>query len=141
ILVATMLTKPPIPLSSLRPDAPAALDAVIARCLEKEAGNRYATASAVASALAPFTTARARAALDTLRRTGRPAGAAAPAEKRGAKDAPASAASERRSRRVATVVALVGLAVTILLLGVIVGMLIAKPRTAPPQQLIQMDGH
>ena len=59
-LVATMLTKPPVTLSSLRPDAPPALDAILARCLEREAAKRYPTAGAVAAALAPFSTARAR---------------------------------------------------------------------------------
>jgi serine/threonine-protein kinase len=124
-LVATMLTKPPIPLSSLRPDAPPALDGILARCLEKEAARRYPTAGAVAAALAPYTTPRARAALDTLRRVGKPAGPAAPA----AKEPPAALAkaSERRTRRIWTVVALIGAALTILLLGVLAGVLIARP--------------
>ncbi len=123
-LVATMLTKPPVTLSSLRPDAPPALDAILARCLEREAAKRYPTAGAVAAALAPFSTARARGALDTLRRMGKPTGHAAPAPK----DPPAALASARRARRAWTLVALAAAAVTILLLGILAGVLIARPR-------------
>ncbi len=123
-LVATMLTKPPTALSSVRPDAPPALDAILARCLEKDPEKRYATAGAVASALAPFSTSRAHAALDTLRRTGKPTGHAAPP----AKNAPGKldTANDRRARRMWAIVALAGAAVTILLLGILAGVLIAR---------------
>jgi eukaryotic-like serine/threonine-protein kinase len=44
----------PLPLSSRRPDAPAALTAVVARCLEKDPAKRYFDAAELAEALAPF---------------------------------------------------------------------------------------
>ena len=42
------------PASKLRPDLPAGLDAVIARCLAKDASSRYQTAIELATALLPF---------------------------------------------------------------------------------------
>ena len=58
----------PIPLSTARPDAPAALAAVVDRMMAKAPEERYPSAAEVAAALAPFTRA--------ARGTGRPAHAA-----------------------------------------------------------------
>jgi serine/threonine-protein kinase len=53
-LCAAILTDPVRPLSELRPDLPAALDAVAARCLEKDPNARYQDIAQLAGALAPF---------------------------------------------------------------------------------------
>jgi hypothetical protein len=44
----------PPPLGALRPDAPAGLDAVVQRCLEKGREDRYPSATALRRALAPY---------------------------------------------------------------------------------------
>ncbi len=50
----------PRALASLRPDVPAALGAVILGCLEKDRTRRFQTVAALAAALAPFASPRAR---------------------------------------------------------------------------------
>jgi serine/threonine-protein kinase len=50
----SVLTAPPARLTSLRPDAPAALEAVLLRCLEKEPTRRYRNVAELAQELAPF---------------------------------------------------------------------------------------
>jgi serine/threonine protein kinase len=125
-IVTSMLTRPPMSLAALRPDVPPKLEKVVMRCLEKAPQKRYASASAVAAALAPFTTPRARPALDSLRRAGRPSGAAAPIEK-GAPAAIAGGRHEaRRARRTTIAIAMAGAAATVLFLGLAVGMLIGR---------------
>jgi eukaryotic-like serine/threonine-protein kinase len=62
-LYAQVLRDPPVPLRSARPDAPLELDAVIARCLEKEPAQRFQSVDALAHALRSVRrrlTARAR---------------------------------------------------------------------------------
>ncbi|MBX3231984.1 MAG: protein kinase [Labilithrix sp.] len=59
-LHAAIAMDPPAPLRSGRPDAPEALEAVIARCLEKKPADRYQDVGALAEALAPFATERGR---------------------------------------------------------------------------------
>ncbi|RLB54098.1 MAG: hypothetical protein DRJ42_10150, partial [Deltaproteobacteria bacterium] len=54
-----MLTEEPAPLSHHRPDVPDSMVVLIQRCLEKEPGNRYASAAMVARALADATRADA----------------------------------------------------------------------------------
>ena len=51
-LASSILRDEPAPLSTLRPDLPAALDAVLTRCLAKSPGRRFRTAGEVSSALA-----------------------------------------------------------------------------------------
>ena len=51
----------PTPLSSFRPDLPAALEAVILRCFEKDRDRRWPNVAALAAALAPFASAHAGA--------------------------------------------------------------------------------
>ena len=130
-LVTTMLTKPPTTLSNLRPDAPPKLDAILTRCLQKLPERRYSTAGALAAALAPYTTPRARAALDSLRRAGRPTGAAAPAEKGSPKIAGARPGAGRH-RRIAIGIAIGLLVATVALLGLVAGVPLAR-RMAGPQ--------
>ncbi|MGH7438269.1 MAG: protein kinase domain-containing protein [Polyangiaceae bacterium] len=50
---AILHTSPP-PLCSLRPEAPAELEAVVSRCLQREAAERYADLAEFARAIAPF---------------------------------------------------------------------------------------
>ena len=56
-LSAAIASDTPTPLRRDRPDAPAGLEAVIARCLEKSAAHRYPTVAALAADLAPFASA------------------------------------------------------------------------------------
>jgi serine/threonine protein kinase len=125
-IVTTMLTRPPLSLTALRPDVPQRLEKVIVRCLEKDPQRRHATASAVAAALEPFTTPRARAALDSLRRAGRPSGAAAPIEKAAPAVIGGGGRDPVRARRIALALAMVGFALTVLFLGLTVGVLLGR---------------
>jgi len=130
-IVTTMLTKPPLSLSALRPDVPPRLEKIVMRCLEKAPQKRYATASALAAALEPFTTPRARPALDSLRRAGRPSGAAAPPEKGAPAVLAAGDGEVRRARRHAMVVAAIAIAVAVLFLGLAIGVLIGRSNAGP----------
>jgi serine/threonine protein kinase len=78
-IVTSILTKPPTPLSAHRPDIPPALEAIMQRGLDKDAGKRFQTAIDLALALEPFASRRARSALDYLHRAALPSGPAAPA--------------------------------------------------------------
>ena len=53
-LLAMIAAEPAIPLSHLRPDVPAELEAVVLRCVEKERSERYASIVELANALLPF---------------------------------------------------------------------------------------
>jgi serine/threonine-protein kinase len=53
-LCLKVVTEPPQPIASLRPDLAPGLIAVIERCLDKDAARRYVDASALAQALEPF---------------------------------------------------------------------------------------
>jgi serine/threonine-protein kinase len=57
---------PPPPLRSFRPDAPAGLEAVIFKCLEKDRCNRYRNVAELAQAILPFAPARARTSVDRI---------------------------------------------------------------------------
>jgi serine/threonine-protein kinase len=59
-LGAAILERAPVPLRQLLPDAPAELEAVILRCLEKDVNKRYQNVAEVAVALYPFAPRRAR---------------------------------------------------------------------------------
>lgn len=74
-LSAKILRDEPTPLLTLRPDLPAGLVAVVARCLEKEPSRRYPSVAELASALAAFGGPAAQLAAD---RVGRILRAAAP---------------------------------------------------------------
>jgi serine/threonine-protein kinase len=77
-VVTAILNEPLIPLHSIRQDVPPKLELVIARLLEKDPAKRYATASKVAKALAPFAPVRSRSVLDAIWKSPAPNGAAAP---------------------------------------------------------------
>ena len=53
-LLLAIAGKPPAPLRQLKPNVPVALEAIVLRCLEKEAGRRFASVAELSAALAPF---------------------------------------------------------------------------------------
>jgi eukaryotic-like serine/threonine-protein kinase len=57
---AAVLEQEPPPVRALRPDLPAELEDVLARCLRKVASERYANVAELAEALVPFAPERAR---------------------------------------------------------------------------------
>jgi serine/threonine-protein kinase len=59
-LSAAILEKEPTPLCTLLPDAPPELEAVVARCLEKDVSKRFQNIAELAVALYPFAPRRAR---------------------------------------------------------------------------------
>jgi serine/threonine-protein kinase len=59
-LCATVLTQPPLPLRSLRPETPPEVEHAVLRCLEKEPEARFASAAELARALVAFGTESAR---------------------------------------------------------------------------------
>jgi serine/threonine-protein kinase len=70
-ICARILADPPAPLRESRPDAPASLEAVILRCLEKAPSVRYQDVSELARALAPFGQSEAYGAADRIERVQR----------------------------------------------------------------------
>jgi serine/threonine-protein kinase len=72
-LVLRVATERPLPLSRLRPDLPAAVVAVVERCLEKEPSKRFANVADLASALDPFALPAARVGGHPVRRSSIPA--------------------------------------------------------------------
>lgn len=53
-LIRTLLEEHPVPVQKRRPEVPTALAKVLEKCLAREAGDRYPTASAMRKALRPF---------------------------------------------------------------------------------------
>ncbi len=72
---AAILASPPEPLRSVRPDAPPQIEAIIFKCLEKDANRRFANVGEFAVALAPYASAAGRTSAE---RIGRITGVAAP---------------------------------------------------------------
>jgi eukaryotic-like serine/threonine-protein kinase len=66
-LCLKVVTEPPIPLGSIRPDVPTGIGAVIERCLEKDLRKRFANAAELASALEPFVPPGSRVLADRAR--------------------------------------------------------------------------
>ena len=67
-ICARVLMGEPTPLADLRNDLPPEIALVISRCLNRDLSRRYANVSELASALAPFGTASARASAASLER-------------------------------------------------------------------------
>jgi serine/threonine-protein kinase len=65
-LVARILSAPPEPLRTRRPDAPPALEAVILKCLERDRTRRYQTVGELALALMPFAPKRAKTSVERI---------------------------------------------------------------------------
>lgn len=65
---ARVICKPPCPLRSVCPEAPAGLEAVILKCLGKRPADRYSTVCELAEALAPFGSSAAVESLSRIRR-------------------------------------------------------------------------
>jgi serine/threonine protein kinase len=59
-------TEPPPPLRQVRPEVPPALQAVVAKCLEKERRNRYRDVAELAFALQPFAPRRAATSIERI---------------------------------------------------------------------------
>jgi serine/threonine-protein kinase len=53
-VLASIVADPPTPLRAQRPDVPSALDAIVARCLQKDRQLRFASVPELARALVPF---------------------------------------------------------------------------------------
>jgi eukaryotic-like serine/threonine-protein kinase len=73
-LLAAILQDPPPPLRQHRPDAPHGLEAIVARCLEKDPAARYADVAELTQALAPFGSPSARVSAERVSRVIRPRG-------------------------------------------------------------------
>ena len=54
LCVEVLQGSPPAPPSTLQPDVPSALDAIVARCLERDRERRVATVAELAGMLVPF---------------------------------------------------------------------------------------
>jgi hypothetical protein len=65
-LVLKVVTAAPPPLRSVRPDAPAGLESVILKCLQKDRAHRYQTVGELAVALLEFAPKRARGSVDRI---------------------------------------------------------------------------
>ncbi|MFO0588253.1 MAG: protein kinase [Polyangiaceae bacterium] len=63
-LIAAILSEPPTPLSSYRPDVPPDLEAVVRACLEKQPSARPANAAILAQMLRPFASLRGVASVE-----------------------------------------------------------------------------
>jgi serine/threonine-protein kinase len=71
-LLAAILQDPTPPLRKHMPSAPAGLEAVVARCLEKDPAARYPDVAELTEALAPFGSSMARVSADRVARVIRP---------------------------------------------------------------------
>jgi eukaryotic-like serine/threonine-protein kinase len=71
-LLAAILQDPPVRLRQARPEAPQGLEAIVARCLEKDPAARYADVAELTQALAPFGSASSRVSAERVSRVIRP---------------------------------------------------------------------
>jgi serine/threonine protein kinase len=68
-LLAMIAADPPVPITSVRADVPAGLEAIILRCLVKDRESRFATVADLAVALKPFASPEAQHSVDRITRT------------------------------------------------------------------------
>jgi serine/threonine-protein kinase len=73
-LCASILGEAPIAIRDLRPEVPAELEAIVLRCLEKNASGRYGSVAELARALLPFAPASSRAQVERMERVSERAG-------------------------------------------------------------------
>jgi serine/threonine protein kinase len=66
--MAQILSQPPVPLRAQRADAPAELEAIVRRCLEKDRDDRFTDVDSLAAALAAIGLARAQGLAERARR-------------------------------------------------------------------------
>jgi eukaryotic-like serine/threonine-protein kinase len=78
-LVVQIMEQPPPPLHGRRSDLPLGLDAVVARCLEKDRGKRFESIGAMAIALLPYAPKRSKISVERITGTLRSAGYSASA--------------------------------------------------------------
>jgi eukaryotic-like serine/threonine-protein kinase len=78
-LIAKILSTPPPPLRSFRPDAPAGLEQALLKCLEKDRNRRFESVGELAGALLPFAPKRARISFERISGILRSAGLSASA--------------------------------------------------------------
>jgi serine/threonine protein kinase len=109
-LYAKIIADPPAPLRSLRKDAPAGLEAVVFKCLEKDIERRFANVQELARALQPFAGAPLRRSVESLLQGPRSKGAAVAAAP-GAR--PSHKAAGESSRRVWSMVAVAAAALAL----------------------------
>ncbi|HEV8247097.1 MAG TPA: protein kinase, partial [Polyangiaceae bacterium] len=95
-----IVTEPPIALSSLCPEVPRALEAIVERCLDKEPGRRFQSIAELCEALADFAPEESRAARERVRNLGRGkvAGELVPGRRRALSDAETVSSSELAPR-------------------------------------------
>jgi serine/threonine-protein kinase len=65
-LAIKVASEPPPPIRSFRPDVPDALEAIVAKCLEKDRRLRYRNVADLALALLPFAPKRAKASVERI---------------------------------------------------------------------------
>lgn len=118
-VVTAILSNAPISLDVARPGLPPRLVAEVMRCLEKDPARRRPTVRELAERLVEHGSSRSRVALEAIRRSGPPTGAAAPSEaaRRAAQSSPRSRLAHSRSRAL--------LAVALVVLGAAVGAALA----------------
>ena len=94
IVCARIMTEPPSPLRSVRPEVPEELEALVHKCLDKEPQQRFQDVASLAQALAAFAKPEGRAAAERIARVAR-------ASAVGAADnaAPSGASPGRQSSR------------------------------------------
>ncbi|HEX8789712.1 MAG TPA: protein kinase [Polyangiaceae bacterium] len=68
-LLLAIVTDEPPPIRQLRPDLPEELEAIVLRCLRKNPAERFANVAELASALKPFASKEAGAAIKSITRT------------------------------------------------------------------------
>ena len=73
-LCAMIMTEPPTPLRRHRPDAPAELETLVARCLDKDLGRRVQNVADFARELMPFAPRSSRTSVERIVRVIQSAG-------------------------------------------------------------------